>query len=363
MELLLTLMVGVIGGLIALKLKFPAGMMLGSLLAVSILNILTYKAFMPVEIKLFTQIISGLFIGSNLKHEDVVYLTKIIRPALLTIASLFVSCVLIGFLLYIFTDYNLATMLFSTAPGGLVDITLMSMDMEADTAVVSVLQITRLLTVVGLFPPLMGWMIRKFFQPDVTVIEDEPGIEEVQPVEEVIEEQEEPVSKKQKLKRMGLTFLIATMSGLIGYLSQLPAGTLMFAMIGTGIQSIIMKNTYMPRHVKKVAQVCAGALIGTSVTLSAILGMKSLIIPILLLIIFYFLMNLLLASILHKVGQLDWMTALFSCTPGGASDISLLAGDFGAKTSIVSTIQIMRSICVIAFYPFIIQWLNTLVNG
>ena len=48
-QLLFTLLVAVAGGLLAQKIKVPAGAMIGAMVAVAALNIVTGQAYLPTE--------------------------------------------------------------------------------------------------------------------------------------------------------------------------------------------------------------------------------------------------------------------------------------------------------------------------
>lgn len=369
MDLLITLLIASFGGFLATRFKFPGGALIGALITVSIYHMTTSQAVMPLEIRIFTQIISGIFIGSSINRSDVEELRRMIKPAAITIILLFIACISMGIIFHLTTDYSIATTLFSTAPGGLLNTTLMSYEMNANTAVVSVLQVTRLVVVISLFPTLLNLIISKFIlKKEISNEEIEENIEIT--MEHVLNEEDEekeitpiPHAKDHKLKKLFITILVGSAFGFIGYISKIPAGTLMFTMIGAAILNIFWSNAYIPAPTKKVAQVFGGALIGTNVTSDIIIEMRFLILPGILMMIGYFIINLSLAYILYKKCKLDPITALFSTTPGGATTISLMADDFGAKASIVSTLQIIRSICVVAFYPFIIQLVYILVNS
>lgn len=54
-------------GLCFCRLGIPGGMMVGSIIAVSIWNIATGLAFMPAESKVLAQIIAGAFIGAGIE--------------------------------------------------------------------------------------------------------------------------------------------------------------------------------------------------------------------------------------------------------------------------------------------------------
>lgn len=338
MRIIFTLLSAIVGACSAAKLKWPAAPMIGALVSVSVFNIFTGFASIPVEVKVLTQIIAGIFIGSRITKKDLMQLRKMVGPVVFALGTLIGFCLLMGYGIYLGSDVNLPTGLLSTAPGGLVDITLISEDLGAAPATVSVFQITRLFSVLALFPLLLKSVILN--QPD-----DFSQNEVIAPSSQ---------SKENKVNLL-LTLAVAMLSGFIGKMTQIPAGTLIFSMIGCSTLNILFNRTYMPKIIRSGAQTCAGALIGSSVTLSAILELKTCLLPALLMIGGYFILNIGLAFLLKRFANIDFVTAFFACAPGGATDMTLMSGDFGANVAWVSVFQIIRSVSIIVIYPFIVM--------
>lgn len=405
MELIFTLLVAVAGGLLAKRFKVPAGAMIGAMAAVAALNIATGQAFLPTEVKVVVQIIAGLFIGVGIRKQDVLALRRVLVPAVLAVAAVILLTLGMGFLLWRLTPYDLVTSLFSCAPGGLVDMTLISYDMGADTSVVSVLQLVRLMSVMALFPPAISWIVRRHAKrrpeqaenglaagvgqvPEPVVIEaclagasagQCAGEAEALPVlvESAVEaDMDSDVSlppaqeqggekppKKRGAKELAITLLVGGASGFLGYLLGIPAGTIVFAMVGVAVQNILFDNAYMPNPVKTGAQVCSGALIGEGITFAAVLSLQSAILPALAFLVGYLLISMAMSLVLFKCTDLDIGTAFFCCAPGGLSDLTLIAGDLGADVAKVTIFQLLRSVTVIALYPVIIAGLTAAFPG
>ncbi len=70
MELLLTLIVAVIGWRIAALCKLSAPAMLGSMIAVGVMNYFFEFAYMPGWVKSVAQGISGAYIGMQIPKKD-----------------------------------------------------------------------------------------------------------------------------------------------------------------------------------------------------------------------------------------------------------------------------------------------------
>lgn len=67
------------------------------------------------------------------------------------------------------------------------------------------------------------------------------------------------------------------------------------------------------------------------------------------------LMNLTLGISIYKLGGLDIATALFSASPGGLTDMALLAEELGANSTYVTLLQLVRLLTIFSFLPPIIK--------
>ena len=133
--------------------------------------------------------------------------------------------------------------------------------------------------------------------------------------------------------RIAATFAVSAAAGYLGKLSGMPAGALLFSMIGSAGFNITSGQHTMPKPVKQAAQILAGALIGVTMTLEAVIGLKSILVPLAVIMLRYFVFNLLIAFLLLHFRQFDAVTAFFSCMPGGAADICLIVEDMGGDAA------------------------------
>ncbi len=157
-KILVTLIIAFIGGLIGIKLRIPAGALVGAMVLVAIYNIFNGKADIPANFRLVAQVIVGGLIGLNFTKESVYGLRDLIGPALVLAVGLVVSCVMLGFLISKLTGVDLITAMFSCAPGGIADMTLISEAYGANISKVALLHFVRLITVITILP-----LIIKFF--------------------------------------------------------------------------------------------------------------------------------------------------------------------------------------------------------
>lgn len=352
MVIFLTLLAAVIGGLIGLRLKIPAGAMVGSLFAVGLMNLIRPIAYLPMETKVLTQSVAGMFIGVSFRRADLPAMKKLIVPVVVSVTAVMGMGFAMGFLLMAMTGFDAVTSLFSCMPGGVVDMSLMADDLGGETAVVSVLQMIRLVTVVSLFPQIIRRVASK--------VEKKNGAEGEAASPKNAENGAVPAERPKRIYRpreVGITFCVALAFGICGKLIGIPAGPILCSMLAVAGQNILFDNAAMPIEVKRVAQMLAGALIGEGITLEKLIRLKVIILPALILVALYVLFNIVAGLILYKTTDIDAMTAFFSLAPGGASDVTLIAGDYGCHMPTISAFHMLRAVVVVGVSPVIISLL------
>lgn len=159
-KIIYTLLIGALGGYAGIKLKIPAGAMIGSMISVAVYNVLSQKGYVPSNFKLIAQIVIGSVIGLNFTLESFIELKKLIIPAIILVVGLTFFSVTLGLILFKITGSNLfksvaidlPTALFSAAPGGLTDMVIMSESFGAQTHIVALLHLIRLITVLTVLP-------------------------------------------------------------------------------------------------------------------------------------------------------------------------------------------------------------------
>ena len=335
-NLILTLIIAILGGYLASKKKIPAAYMLGALFLVAIFNIFFNKAFLPNYFKFITQVATGTFIGSKFHSEDVKMLKKVIVPGMTMVVLMIAFSFLLSYLMSTFLGIDNLTSFFATAPGGIMDISLIAYDFKANTSQVALLQLIRLISVISFVP----FFTKKCYKRNT---------------KEKISFEQKIKSEIKEEKSFLFTVIVGIIGGIVGYFSHLPAGTMSCSMALVAYFNVKTHKAYMPLTLRKIIQSFGGALIGAKVTLSDVIALKDLILPIILIIIGFCLMNVLVGFFLYKTTKFSLSTALLSASPGGMSDISLMAEDLGANGPQVASMQFLRAIFIVGVYPIIIK--------
>lgn len=163
MNIILTLIAAVIGGFIGLRLRIPAGALIGSIIASAIFNIITAKGFLPLNFRLAAQMVVGGYIGLSFSRNSLIQIKENIVPLVIMVASLFVFSILLGLLLYKITNIDLITALLGSAPGGLTEMAIIADSYGADISTVATMHLIRIMSVVIFLPAIMRKIIAFFF--------------------------------------------------------------------------------------------------------------------------------------------------------------------------------------------------------
>lgn len=344
MNLLLTAWIAFLGGWVALRCKVPAGALIGAMVATILFNLAFESAYMPVELKFYTQIATGAYVGAKITRSDVRGLCAIWKPAVLLSAVMLCFTVTVGWIICRISNLTVATALFSMAPAGITDMTLASMDFDAEPSVVALIQTLRIVFTICLLPPIIRRIAKQNPQRQTTV---------------------RATTKKAAGRTCGdlaTTLLVALLCGTLGKRLGVPGGTIAFSMAGCAFYNVRFDKGYMPLRLRQFIQVFAGALIGCTVSRQQVRQMLELYDVVVLAILSFIVLDLVAAAIIARCTEMDHVTALFSCAPGGLTDMALIADDMGADSAKVAGMHLLRLVSVIAFYPAIISVLVPLMK-
>lgn len=336
---LLTIAVAAAGGAYCVKLKIPAGALIGSMLSVAALNIITgSNVEFPAQVRFLTQITTGAFVGAKIRKTDVYALREVLVPVLILTACMLGFAVASGWMLARYTRLNLVTALFSAAPAGIADMTLASVSFHADSAKVALLQMIRLISVLAFTPGLAKYMSRKYSHLAPQCVPQGGGN-----------------SYHGNMSDIVRTLSVGFACGTVGYFSGFPAGAISFSMIGCAAYNITKGNAYMPVRLRQVIQFLAGAYIGGMITRDQVLELLSMYDVVIAVILSFYLLNAIVAFLLVKICRIDVITALLSSSAGGLTDMALVADELGADRAKVAAMQLIRVVGIIALYPPLIK--------
>lgn len=160
--LLLTFAIAVAGGIIGIKLKLPAGGLVGAMLAVALVQTAggLHLSAMPAGTMTLLQIMVGMMIGLGITREAVLEMKEMVIPGLVLVICMVVVGISLGFLIKKLSNLDVVTSLYSTAPGGMTDMVLIVGSQGADTPKVALMHLMRLAGVILILPPLAKWLAK-----------------------------------------------------------------------------------------------------------------------------------------------------------------------------------------------------------
>ena len=159
--ILVDLAVPIAGGLLFWSLGIPAGAMVGALIFV--IGIVALGRIMtpppPIAFKLL-QVFIGIEISNNISHDSLSALISqgIFTPLLLLTCGIFISSLLIAYLIKKITKWDYVTCFLASAPAGFTAMTVLAIDSDRNPFSVSTLHLFRILTI-KIFVPILFYFM------------------------------------------------------------------------------------------------------------------------------------------------------------------------------------------------------------
>lgn len=340
--------IGIVGWKIFTRLRFPAPDLLGALFLASALSIAGINfSFPSQEVTFVSKLVIGSYIGMMMDRKTISMLKEAALPALVVAVWMLSASLGTGFLLYSMTDLPLSTALLGSTAGGVSEMALLGLSLNADTITITLLQLFRVILFLVLMPFLAQWMSKK----NNATIANPKAPNPFNPNGKVLLE-------KPSLKAFLILSLTAISGGFIGRALGLPAGDLLGTMLFVAVLSIM--HPCLPQvHplARSLARIGVGLAIAQQVTRQTIQLLSSIFVPILILAVAMIFSGLALSWILHKITGWDYSTCLLASSPGGLTQMSIIADEVGANPLLVSALHTTRLISILTVLPLLFRFL------
>lgn len=348
-KLFLTMAVGTAGGYFCYKRKLPAGMMTGSIMAAALFSVFTGMAWVPDELRFFSQAVSGAAIGFGLDRDGLRKLPYLAGPLGVLLGGLAAINLAIGFLIFFFSPLDLVTALVGCLPGALSSAPIIAAEMGGDMTQVALLQIIRMSLSILAFPTLLHYM----GETEDSASRSEKKITEPH-----------PAGKKADsgiVSCLGM-LVLAVVGGKIGDWAGIPGGSIVGAMVLTLFCKLCFPQLSLPVFAKRAAQILAGSYIGGHISRGDLLAVPQLITPIFFLVTGYFAYWIFMGKVMQKLFQFDKRAAFLSVIPAGGGDIALIAADLGVENSDLLVMQVFRMVVVTGVFPQLIALISNMMT-
>ena len=334
------------GWLLFRFLKLPASAMLGSMIAAGLLSINgCLVPDVPMGSSFLFQIILGSFVGLGFTKDLARELKRSIGTALFASFWWISFPMVLGFLISECFGIDIATCVLGTVPGGVAEMSIFAISMNADAALVALMQFFRVLgTLIAI--PIISAKLNKHTFPQQKHVE-EMNFNEFDKSLFYI---------KYPFLKQCLTFFLAMISGSVFFNIGIPVGGFVGSIFVCAVGSLAgfpLKS--LPKYFRNLAQLGLGALIGLRATPETIVIIKSMFFTILLSTVIMILWGIILAFVVKKFTKWDLITCLLASSPAGVTQLAAVADDLGADPLKVSFLQLVRLLTALLVLPPLIK--------
>lgn len=153
------------------------------------------------------------------------------------------------------------------------------------------------------------------------------------------------------IKSFLLTMLIAGCGGVLFAVIQFPLAWLIGAMLATTIASIAGVRVWVPQWLRITMIAVLGIMLGSAFSPEMVAEMGRWIMPLVVLALFVLLVTFVGAAYFNKVAGYDPVTAYFSATPGGMTEMALVGEQYGADIRVISLGHATRVLITVGTIP------------
>lgn len=332
------IVLGAIGGLLALLLQLPLPFLLGSLLISSTISIyLSFQSpqpmYFPQKLRKLGVGIIGAMIGATFTSD---FLTVIpsLWLSLLSVVVFVVCAQIIGFvLLKNLGRYNTPTAIYASLPGGLIEAITLGEQAGGDVRVIALQHFIRIIFVVSLVPTIMYFWLGEAVgsAANQSLFSADSGWFDV------------------------FVIIALTIAGsLLGSVLRIPAPHLIGAMFLSGLVHITgVVQVQSPFWLLSIAQVVVGVSLGlrfSGMAISELVNsfvMSMLLVSLLLGLAFFF------AWLLQDFVAFNLEMLFISLVPGGITEMSLIALSLGISPVVVVVHHLFRIIVTVFVAGFL----------
>ena len=305
-----------------------------------ILNIAgLYPSFSLWPVSFSANVVIGIMLGRQIDRN----LLRKIRDLLLYVVSMAAGLILLsllcGFTFYKLTGISLKTSLVATSAGGITEMMIFGMSINADLPVVACLQVFRVVIFLTLIPFISLMNKGKPVLKEPGNLDDAPKL-----------------TCFSKNDYVFMTFVAIATAGIATYFN-IPTGAMLGAMLASGCFAVLVKRSYCyDTRLRLAAQIGLGVVMGQRMTYAVVSQLGQILVPALLTTAVMLVGCIALAFFLKKLSGWDMLTCLLCTAPAGLSQITVFAEEIGADSFTASVFHTVRILSIVSIYPWIVLW-------
>ncbi len=336
------MILGFAGAYLGHRLPVPAGVLLGTLVAVGTVSIVSPflglpnvpvpPGSMPV-----VQVMLGIMVGLRMDRDALRSGIHALLPASVLSVAIIAISIASALVADALTSMNAITALFAAAPGGLTEMTTTSTTFaETDPIAVATVQLARVLLAITIVDVLMS-RTRSGKDGEQDQSGDSSGKD----------------GYKEELKGLAVAAPWGILGGAIGIALQIPAGGIIGALAGSAAFELLTGRSVPIARFQVVVQVVSGVVIGLGVSSDFLSELGQLAVAGAVIISVQMVFWLAIAWLLIKFSGYDGLTSALATSPGGLSGVIPAAEETRADSVVVTFMQLVRLSTIVVVVPVV----------
>jgi membrane AbrB-like protein len=237
-------------------------------------------------------------------------------------------------------------------PGGFQEMSIAAQQMNALLSVVVISHVIRIMTVLFAYP--------KIIRTALGFIEKRSPSADGEPQENSSDEGESPPKDRVGPARWAAMILGAAAGGVFGVWIGIPAGSVVFAMLGVALVKTMVaaESAAFPTFARRGVQIALGTTLGLQVSLRPLARAGDLVIPLATTLALLLAISLATGLFIYRFTRTDLASALWMSAPGGLMEIMVLAEAMDLDVLPILTVHTMRVLLIIAIQPSLVLALS-----
>jgi uncharacterized protein len=336
----LALAVGLVGVWAGRTFPIPGGAFTGVMLLVGGVNLwLGSLRDAPKWAQTAARSILGLSIGASVTNETVQAIARALVPVVVMIVAVTLVGIAAAWAISRYTRMRLPTALCGAAPGALPAMVTLSEDLGGESPVVATMHLIRLISILLIVPTL----VTISFTP-------QEGVSAVQAVSAATNSPLPPALG------MALLLVPGLAAGFLARRLNMPAGDLLAPMfVAALINPTWLQIAAFPEGLRLFSHLIIGLGVGVSINAQVLRDFRPFAVAGLLMTAFLIVSGFGLGWLLSAITDVDLLTAVLGCAPGGATPLIILSGELGADAQLVAAMHVSRMLILMVLLPVLIR--------
>ena len=320
-------------------LGLPAAFLFGPLVASAVFAVRGWLAFRaPNAVYIAGQAFIGTALGAGFSPKTLFLLPQHAGIFIFAVVFILLTSLLNGWLLARFTRLDAGTSFLGTMPGGAGAMAAMSDSLKANTQLVTAIQCTRLLVILGVLA-CSGPLFRHFAHPAGTGA----GL---------IMMASSPATGWHIVALVGL----AASGWLAGMFTKIPAGSVLVpTMLYMFLAMRGIELGACPWPLLAGAYLVMGMQIGGRFHPSTVAMVRDVIFPVVSTTLILLTASVALAWIVAREMGINFVSGYLAATPGGLDSVAAVATELHVDTTMIVAMHMVRLLCVLLFGPWLVR--------